>query len=167
MKFYVDIDVKGLPTTRFTLTAEHDFKKMPPQKGNLLVANESGYSRCICFRDGSCYEGRPDQKGAGDVCTIEFDDFVPGMTIEHEPKWYYLLKDRIIGVQATEGYGPGQGIAVTEHITEGSAVARIRNQQATWGTNDVLVYQVKITASGPQSLSDARKLHAKILSSTI
>lgn len=163
MKFYVDINVKDLPATRYRNTSAGDFEKLPAEQGDLLLATSSDYERCICFRDGRYYKGQDNQKGPGDICTIEFDDFVPGMMLDDNPEWYDLLKDRIVATRAQGVYGPGQGINVTEHIANGSAVARVRNQQAIWGRNGELVYVVKITATGPESLKDARKLHSMIL----
>lgn len=161
MKYYVDICVKDLPTTTVYATAADDFEEMPIEQGDLLLASEPNFVRGICFRDGRYYKGQNNQIGPGDVCTLVFDDFEPGMMLKDNPEWYDLLKDRIVVVQAQEGYGPDQGIAVNENITYGSAVARIRNQLMERGGMPVIV--VKITATGPASLEDARILHSMIL----
>ncbi|MCA9357549.1 hypothetical protein H6784_04965 [Candidatus Nomurabacteria bacterium] len=163
MKFYIDINVKGLRTIIFKDAAKDDFEKLSTEQGDLLLVVNSNYPRGICLRDGSYYEGRRDQCGLGDICTIEFDDFEPSMTLDDNPEWHDLLKERIVAVRAQEQYGPGQGIAVSERKTYGSAVARIRNQQSNWGRDGVLVYVVKIVATGPQSLKDAIALHKMIL----
>ena len=160
MKFYVDINVRGLPTTEYSTSAGNVFKELDQ---DVLLANHVNYARRICFRDGRFFEGLSDQKGPGDICTLIFDDFVPGLNLDDNPEWYELLIDRIVAVRAQECYGPGQGITVAENVTHGSAVARIRNQQAEWGKNGELVYEVKIIAKGFKSLSDARHLHAMIL----
>ncbi len=164
MKFHVDVDVKGLPTCRYSNTAPNDFKVLATEKGDLMLATDSSFARSICFRDGRHYDGLPHQKGPGDVCTLVFDDFVPGITLGDKPAWYKKLSNRILSVSATADYGPGQGITVSEDRRFGSAIARIRNCQPAWGNSGQFGYTVKITATGKNALDDARALYAQILS---
>ncbi len=168
MKFFVDIDVVGLPTTRYSVSAANDFKQLSKEEGDLLLANShTNYPRSICFRDGRDFSGLADQTGPGDICTLVFDDFQPGMTLNDQPPWYGLLKKRVVAVRAEENYGPGQRLPTVETITYRSATARIRHQQARWGNAGVLVHVVKIIAKGTDALDDARHLHTDILNGSI
>lgn len=159
MKFLVKIDVKGLQTIDYVHSAKCRFKEMPHE--NILVATNQSSTRSICFRDGNNFDDVLYQKGPGDSITLSFDDFVPGLTAGNFPEWYEKLRSRIISVDAQEQYGHGQGIKVTERKIHGSATARVRHQQVSYGGD--LCYCVKIHADGVTALAEAMMLHELIL----
>ncbi len=164
MKFLVKIDTKGLPTTRYSNSAEYDFKQKP-DCGDLLFANEQYNQRSICFRDGRQFDEYRVRDAMVDhkTFTLAYDDFKAGETLNDQPEWYGTLRDRIVAVSATEEYGPGQNVVVAEKLVYGCATARIRHVQASWGNAGNLVYCVKIAATGQNALQDARRLHQLIL----
>lgn len=161
MKFYIDINVKDIPTIGYSSDAKGKCKEMSSDQGDLLLTVESNFAREICTRDGYRLEDKCGRKGPGSVVTLCFDDFTAEGS--NHPWWYHLLRNRIISTQATEQYGSGQGIAVTEEVTYGSAIAKVRHQQADWGQNGEVVYVVKISAKGNSSLDDAISLHHDII----
>ena len=154
MKFYVDINVKGLPTCVWG--QNDDFKKLPLENGDLLVTTGEGGVNTICFRDGRRFQDVRERRGKHDTCTLVFDDFHPDITPDDDPDWYDELCDRILCVRAQESYGSAHGIQVRENYKYGCATAKIRHQQSDWGKNGELVYFVKISAKGEDSLRDAR-----------
>ena len=161
MIFHIDINVADLTRVDYSNQAREAFSKSP--NANLVLACHPNYERSICLRTGLVYDDKTGKKGPGNVVTLNFDDFVPGLGPDAVPPWYEDLKDRIVATSAYQEYGPAQGIRVTERWVFGSAVARVRHQQASWGRNGEIVFVVKIVATGPSSLKDALALHAELL----
>ncbi len=161
MIFIIEINVADLPKVEYMSQASEAFKKSPG--ADLILACHPNYERSVCTRTGYAYRDQTNKCGPGDVVTFKFDDFKPGLGPDAVPPWYEYLKDRIVATTASVDYGPAQGIRVTERREFGSAVACVRHQQASWGSNGELVFTVKIAATGPSSLKDALALHAQLL----
>lgn len=163
MKFIIYLDVCGLPRAVIGHQANGRFEVIQEGKAEAFFIAGSGSKHGISFRSGDYLE--VEATGQSDLCAARFDDFKPDLSLEDMPEWYERLKDSIVSVHGEAYYGCAQGIAVTECNIYGCAVGIVRNVVVELGPRKTpeLVYAVRISAKGPDSLSDALKLHQQIL----
>lgn len=163
MRFHITISLSDLPTTQSVDSARRKFPDFPKERGDVLVTTSWDSPRSICHRDGRIFTDENEQRGPGETIMLMFDDFVAGFTKDSRPKWYDLLWNRILSVQAEAEYGPDHGIKVTEEIRSGCAVGRVRQVPVQYSHQRPLCHRVKISAEGNWALTDAMDLHQLIL----